>query len=181
MFKKIVFTTFDWVLLVLVFCAILFNIYFKVAQVRGTSMNHTYKEGDFVYAQGLFLGNIKRGDVVIFNNLSGIEVDSPYNIPGITHFKVPEQYIKRVVGVPGDVVQLDGNQVVVNGKEINSKDVGVVNIPTKVEFTLADDEFFVLGDNRVDALDSRHFGVLPKSYITSLVINPLELNAKTIK
>lgn len=179
MFKKLAITTFDWVLIVLVLCAMLFNIYFKVAQVQGASMNNTYKDGDFVYAQGLFLGNINRGDVVIFDNLAGIEVDSPYNIPGLTNFKVLEQYIKRVVGVPGDVIKLDGNQVIINGEEVNSKNIGAVSIPTTVEFTLAEDEFFVLGDNRVDALDSRHFGVVPKSYIKALVINPMDLDAKT--
>lgn len=69
-----------------------------------------------------------------------------------------EYYIKRVIGLPGETVQITGNTVYINGEVLEEhygreamQTGGIAEEPIK----LGDDEFFVLGDNRNDSIDSR--------------------------
>lgn len=75
-----------------------------------------------------------------------------------------EYYVKRVYGLPGETVQIKDNDIYINGEKIeddyakNAMDeAGIAEEP----FTLAEDEFFVLGDNRKVSLDSRDPDVGP--------------------
>ena len=87
-------------------------------------------------------------------------------------FKAPptaqNDYIKRVIGLPGDVVEIRSNQVYVNGEPLDEpyltpsrNDDGFSMAP----FALGEDEYFVMGDNRDDSLDSRYWGFVPDANI----------------
>ena len=109
----------------------------------------------------------KRGDIIVFKP-KGNEND---------HY-----YIKRIVGLPGETVEIIENRVYINGERLdedyettNIDDVGVVDGKLK----LAGDEYFVLGDNRENSEDSRSadVGNVKREYIYGkawFVISPRE-------
>jgi signal peptidase I len=105
-----------------------------------------------------------RGDVVVF-------VAPP----------VPtDDYIKRVIGLPGDVVSVVGTRVIINGKTLNEKYIAPQNqgnpyVPT-VNLLIPPNEYFVLGDNRAGSYDSRAWGCVPAANLigrASLIYWPL--------
>jgi len=147
--------------------AIAFALRFFAIQpfvVEGESMMPNYKNNEYLLAEKIsyLIGEPKRGDVVVFKY--------PKN-PSVN-------YIKRVVGLPGETVKISNNQIVIINSEfptglILSEDyipkdyLTMINkSDAKLNKTLKADEFFVLGDNRQHSSDSREWGVLPKSNIT---------------
>lgn len=104
--------------------------------ITENSMLPTLRARDRVFARRL-VGNPRRGDIVIFR-------ESP-----ITRFEV-----KRVAGLPGETIQFLNNRLIVNGKGENYP----VNIPIDLgPYKVANDGFFMLGDNPPISIDSRHF------------------------
>jgi signal peptidase I len=120
------------------------------------SMIATLNEGDRVLVNKLSynLHDINRGDIVVF--------ERPPNEPD-TGIK---DLIKRVIGLPGDVVEARDGRVVINGRYL---DEPYVHCPTPGELTCTDSfegkpvpegELFVMGDNRTASSDSRVFGTI---------------------
>jgi len=128
---------------------------YQPVRVEGTSMKPTLVDEErifinkFVYRFGL--AHIGRGDVVVFW------------FPG----DVSKSYIKRVIGVPGDTVQVKDGRVYINNREIPEPYVTDEN-RDHVSWDaqrLRDDDYFVLGDHRNSSNDSRSWGMVPRSYI----------------
>lgn len=80
------------------------------------------------------------------------------------YFKLPEElkikyYIKRIIGMPGDVIDLQNGKVLVNGEVLDEPYydgiTGITDFNTKYPFTVSDDCIFVMGDNRPNSKDSR--------------------------
>lgn len=95
-----------------------------------------------------------RGDVIVFHPPNALS----------------ERYIKRVIGLPGDTVQLTPNDVYVNGvllKEpyIAATPAGYTNNVEPETVQLGPGQYFVMGDNRTDSQDSRYFGPIAQSEI----------------
>jgi len=83
--------------------------------------------------------------------------------------------IKRVIGLPGETVDIHDGTVWINGKKLDEKyTTGPTEMPDRLEmlapfhgvpFTVPENQYFVLGDNRGNSLDSRYWGCVPRSDI----------------
>lgn len=117
---------------------------FRPIRVKGISMEDTYSNGDILIAERVFNKlYYDRFDVIVFRK-GGI---------------FSEKIIKRIIGLPGETVEIKGGNVFINGAVIADKygkghtsPIDIVN--KKIE--LKEDEFFVLGDNRENSGDSRY-------------------------
>ena len=113
---------------------------------------------------------LKGTEVMILNKL-----DKKYERYDIVVIKSPDgDIIKRIYGLPGETIQCENNTIYINDKKIEDEyGSGKTMDFKKVE--LGDDEYFVLGDNRMNSKDSRIFGAFKKEEIkgtTKLVIFP---------
>ena len=150
--------TFSWLreLCLSVGIAVVFILFlYQPVRVEGTSMMPALVDQErifinkFVYRFGL--SDVSRGDTVVF---------WPPADPG-------KSYIKRVIGVPGDSVELVNGTVIVNGRALVEPYVPAdyrdhVSMPRRV---VATDEYFVLGDHRSSSNDSRTWGTVPRRAI----------------
>ncbi len=81
--------------------------------------------------------------------------------------------VKRVIGIPGDEVDIHDGAVYVNGEKLVEQ---YIEVPTGAKshydypITVGDDEYFCLGDNRTVSFDSRDFGVVPREKIEGKVL-----------
>ena len=146
--------------------SIIFTILFTTfiafpVKVNGSSMEPTLHDKDFGISNILFknINGIERYDIVI------VKADNEY-------------WVKRVIGLPGDRVSCEDNQIYVNNEAINESYLNVEYVSNEIEthgvFTndfneivLKDDEVFLMGDNRVHSLDSRLIGPFKLSSIKS--------------
>lgn len=82
-----------------------------------------------------------------------------------------EDYIKRIIGLPGETVEIKEGQVYINGVSLNQnylapdEETFILNGLNESRVTLGNNEYFVMGDNRKHSSDSRDWGVLPKKNI----------------
>ncbi len=128
---------------------------YQPVKVEGTSMMPTLDDQErifinkFVYR--LHFGKIDRGDTVVFW------------FPG----DPTKSYIKRVIAVPGDRVEVDRGAVIVNGQPLVESYVPEeYRDQSSMTFrTVPQDEYFVLGDHRSSSNDSRAWGMVPRRYI----------------
>ena len=129
---------------------------FTLIRVDGDSMYDTLLNGErlFVSVLDVRLGGVERGDVVICHYASR-------SSPGLFGIETQTNFVKRVRGVPGDVVERKYNVTYINGEAIDP-DAGVnpAYYPNGHPddygpYTLDEDEYFVVGDNIYDSHDSR--------------------------
>ena len=135
----------ELVLVVLVITFILNTYFFTLYKVYGSSMEPAYYNGDHLIVKKW--GKYNYNDVVAF-------------------FEMDDQVfaIKRIVALPGDKIESDGNNILVNGEQV---------VPFESEafmFTLLDDEYYFIGDNHNISKDSRHYGPVREEFIKGKVI-----------
>lgn len=129
----------------------------RVSVVNGHSMDTTlYDTERLIVSRVSYLTkNPQRGDIVVAST-DKLEVD---------------YIIKRVIGVPGDKVELKNNQFYINGEKL---DESYIKEPMKNNenntWELGEDEYFLCGDNRNNSLDCRVLGPLKKSDIFGKIV-----------
>ena len=129
-----------------VFIAVVLNVFLGVTtRVVGVSMEPTLYNGQKIFINSFLylISTPQRGDVVVF-------------LPNGNHNS--HYYVKRVVGLPGETIQIMDGSVYINGSLLEEDEAFDKMIEAGIAqngLTLAADEFFVLGDNRNSSEDSR--------------------------
>ena len=172
---------------VLLFVLVIRSFVFEPFRIPSGSMMPTLLEGDFIfvkkYSYGLRLpvtetkfietGNPERGDVIVFRLPSDPSIN----------------YIKRVIGLPGDTVVYERHRLTINGEKVDLRpgDDASWSVPLFVEdldgrvhdilvtnpeystrdntYRVPDGHYFVMGDNRDRSKDSRFIGAIPEEYL----------------
>ncbi|MGM9987770.1 MAG: signal peptidase I [Bacillaceae bacterium] len=151
-----------------VFLATLFRMFFfSTYIVNGESMLPTLREGNLLVVNKIkyVIGDIERFDVIVF------------------HANEKEDYVKRVIGLPGDEITYKEDVLYVNNKPVkepylNKSIEKQKEKPYTKNFTLEEltgekrvpeGYLFVEGDNRVKSWDSRHFGFIPIDHVVGKV------------
>ena len=119
-------------------------------RIEGSSMMPTMQEGEYVLINKLayYLDEPERGDIIVLRYPRDPSRD----------------FIKRVMGLPGDVIEIENEQVTINGQVIDEP--YIESEPRyNGSWTVPDDQFFVLGDNRNNSSDSHTWGFLPRDHI----------------
>ncbi|MHA2054318.1 MAG: signal peptidase I [Candidatus Hodarchaeales archaeon] len=124
--------------------------------IKGDSMSPFLLDGQYVSldTDKKILQSIPRGAIIAFNN------------PEIS----TKVLIKRIIGLPGESIEVENRQLMINGSLL--KENYLTNLPNyigEVSVKLDSEEFFVLGDNPQDSMDSRKFGAIHISDILGVV------------
>jgi len=129
--------------------------------VRGQSMDPNFESGDYLIVDEITyrFKAPQRGEVIVFK--------SPQN--------PSQRFIKRIIGLPGETVEVKNGKVIIytkDGSQVLDESNYLSDLLTggNIQITLAEDEYFVLGDNRPFSFDSRRFGVLPEENIIGRVV-----------
>ena len=135
---------------------------FQPFLVNGASMEPNFSNGDYLIIDEISyrFRTPERGEVIVFR------------FPQDTS----QRFIKRVIGLPGETVEIEDGKVVVyqEGKEhqdafVLSESYLTGNTPGNSKVELGEDEYYVMGDNRSFSSDSRSWGSVPKDYIVGRV------------
>ncbi|HEX3947178.1 MAG TPA: signal peptidase I, partial [Acidimicrobiales bacterium] len=153
------------VVLAVVVAVVVRAFVFQTFYIPSTSMYPTLKAGDRIIVSKLsyHLHTVGRGDVIVFSRPPTEHCGGP---------PVPD-LVKRVIGLPGDTISAQGGQVYIDGKllpepwlpKVSStytSNFGPLKVPTN--------EYFMMGDNRVDSCDSRYWGPIERTTIVGKVV-----------
>lgn len=121
-------------------------------------------------------GEPERGDVVVFKPPAGAEdntcgVDHPADqaCPRATEERSDTNFIKRVVGLPGDRLKVLQGRVYINGEQLDESyiqpDASCAICNLRSEIVIPEDQYFMMGDNRGESADSREWGPVKKDWI----------------
>jgi signal peptidase I len=138
---------------------VIYAFLFRPYQVNGESMMPNFHNGEYILTNliTLRINELEKGEVVVFK--------AP-----VDHDK---DYIKRIIGVPGDTVMVNEGRVYVNGEAVDESEyLSPTLLTSNGNFmkpgqtaTVPEDQYFVLGDNRNASSDSRDWGFVPKKDI----------------
>ena len=143
----------ETLVLTLIIFLVIQNFVAQPYQVEQMSMENTMLPGQYVLVDKLtpHFEAYKRGDIVVFIPPGG----DPGSVP----------FIKRVIGLPGDTVDLQNGHVIINGQPISEPYVypGQTTEPLSGQdhWVVPPGDLFVLGDHREESSDSRVFGPVP--------------------
>lgn len=138
--------------------AVIYIFLFQPHQVDGRSMEPNFQNAEYILTDKVSyrFGEPKRGDVVVFHSPQDASTD----------------FIKRITGVPGDMVSVKGGYFFLNGERLEEE---YINDPGQVmpgrflregqSVEVPMGEYLVMGDNRLHSSDSREWGFVPKANI----------------
>lgn len=137
---------------------IVYLLILRPHKIKGASMSPNFPDGEYLLTEKVsyYLNDPKRGDVVVFK-------------PPVSD----DEYIKRVIGMPGDTISIQNGYVHINGERLQEEylDETVVTsggsfLTDGQEYQVPDNMYFVIGDNRPHSSDSRAWGPVTKSAMT---------------
>lgn len=155
----------DFFQTLVVFAAIGTAIYWLVAQphkVSGSSMFPNFKNGDYIITDKVSyrFSEPQRGDIVVFKNPKDETQD----------------FIKRIIGIPGDKVKVESGKIYLNGNELTEPYLAetIFTNPGSFlqeggEITVEPDHYITIGDNRPASSDSREWGFITRDEIIGKV------------
>ncbi len=134
---------------------VLYGLVFNFSVVRGSSMSPGIHDGDRILVNHLtyLLQPVQRGDIVVLRY--------PLN-PAL-------DYIKRVIGLPGDLVRIHDGYVSVNGEVLVEPYISEPDPRGDTLVRVEPEHYFVMGDNRPHSSDSREFGLVPRENLVGKV------------
>jgi signal peptidase I len=160
--RKVYFFLIDTIQSILIAASIFLVIYiffFRPFEVTGDSMFPNFKDKEYVLTNLIVLRFLepKKGDVIVFKAPPAPDKD----------------FIKRVIGVPGDTIMLKNGHVFLNREQLNEekylnpdiKTYGGSFLQEGQSVTVPEGNFFVLGDNRPYSSDSREWGFVPRGNV----------------
>ncbi len=141
-------------LTLLIFIAIRFVI--QSYRVDGPSMQPGLSTNEYVLVNKVtyLFHTPERGDVIVFHY--------PHD--------PTKDFIKRIIGVPGDVIRTDRTEVWVNGLKLSEPYISVPANPVADTWRVPQNQYFVMGDNRGVSDDSRYWGDVPKDFIVGKAV-----------
>lgn len=165
---------FEWILVVVVSIVLYFLIstyLFAPYTVKGHSMDYTFADNDKVFISKIG-SNYERGDEIVF------------------HANENDDYIKRIIGIPGDTIEVVDDILYINGKKVDepyldkkkselkssgvsgnlTPDFNIEYLKSTQSKTVPENMYFVLGDNRQNSTDSRAFGFIKKDSVVGKVV-----------
>lgn len=159
--KSIIVFVFEAVKIFVIAAAIVAPIHYFLFQpylVNGQSMEPNFKNGDYLIVDEISyrFQNPQRGEVIVFKYP---------NDPS-------QRFIKRIVGLPGETIKIENNKVMIGNRILDESSY----IPSfestmgAAGMTLKNNEYFVMGDNRMASFDSRRWGALPEENIIGRVV-----------
>lgn len=159
-------------ILIIILMVVTMHFFVIPVHVDGNSMANNIHNGDYMLMNGHFKKeDLKRFDILVINSNQADEI-----------------LIKRLIGLPGETIKFENDQLYINGEYIDEKflDIEFMEEQKKAlnsklftenfEVTLGDNEYFAMGDNRLSSSDSRVYGSFHLSEIRSrrgVVIFPL--------
>ena len=143
---------FDWaptIALSLIFALVLRTYAFASFYIPSGSMENTMHVGDLFFTENISYRVLnqepRRGDIVVFE-----------------HPDDGKTVIKRVIGLPGDRVEVRDGVVLINDSALDEDYISEQPFRDYGPVTVPEDGYFVMGDNRNNSIDSRYWGVLPR-------------------
>lgn len=168
----------DWVYciaLAVIITLFVKNLFFSTTIVRQESMFPTLKDGDILFVNRFSQVSgapLETGNIVV--------LEAPLNMTNNSEYAYYKDdnlwdkflklfkktlYIKRVIGVPGDRLVIDGSEVSINGEVLEEEYINpqkfVNNINSNIDIEIPEGYIFCMGDNRDRSKDSRTFGLIP--------------------
>jgi len=161
------FLAFIWEITKIVIIALLIVVpiryfIFQPFFVRGRSMEPNFENGDYLIIDEISyrFRDPQRGEVIVFKY--------PQN--------PSQRYIKRIIGLPGETIEIEDGKVIIYQKNFGAQVLDessylppYLETPGDTRVSLDENEYFVLGDNRVSSSDSRRWGPLPREDIVGRV------------
>ena len=174
--NKFLYQVVDWVesiVVALVLALIIRQFAFQTSEVLSGSMIPALLINDRVIVNKLvyrYYGKLERGDIVLFKST----------------IQPPRDFIKRLIGLPGEQILIRGGQVLINGKTIDQSKWPIIWDNSNFgPYKIPENNYFFLGDNRPDSYDSRFWGAVPKANIIGkaelLIWPPWRIRLFTLK
>jgi len=156
------FLLFIWEILKIVIIALVIVIpiryfLFQPFIVKGQSMEPNFENGNYLIIDELSFRfrDPQREEVVVFR------------YPG----NPSQRFIKRIIGLPGEKIEIKAGSIMVNDQILDESKYLPFGLqtPGNIQISLNENEYFVLGDNRISSFDSRQWGPLPRKNIVGRV------------